>query len=86
MLARGEFGHNAAVFGVKFDLRGNDVGQDFSIAHNGDAGFIAGSFNSKQSHVEVQALKRGEAFNASPLQRSYFAATFAGCDFPVIWL
>jgi hypothetical protein len=45
MFARGKFGHNAAVFGMEFDLRGDGVGQDFSVTHDGGAGFVAGGFD-----------------------------------------
>jgi len=50
VFARGEFRHHAAVFRVQLDLRGDDVGQDFPVAHDGGAGFIAGSFEREQGH------------------------------------
>ena len=51
MLARGEFRHHPAIFSMQFDLRGNDVGQDFTIAHDRSAGFIAGSFDGEEGHI-----------------------------------
>src|SRR5260221_1355933 len=45
MFARGEFGNDSAIFGVQFSLRGNGIGQNLSIAHDGNAGLVAGSFN-----------------------------------------
>src|SRR5579885_532470 len=50
MLARGQFGHHAAVFGMKLNLRGDDVTQDAAVAHDSGAGFIAGSFNGQKGH------------------------------------
>ena len=50
MFARGEFGHNAAVFGMQLNLRRNGVRQDFSVTHNRGAGLVAGSFNGKKCH------------------------------------
>jgi hypothetical protein len=41
MLAGGELGDDAAVFGMELDLRGNHAGEDGAIADDGDAGFIA---------------------------------------------
>ena len=50
MFTGGEFGHHAAVFGVQFDLRGNSAGQNPAVAHDGGAGFVAGSFKGKNRH------------------------------------
>ena len=50
MFARGEFRHDAAVFGVELDLRGNDAGQNLAVANHRHAGFIAGSFDGEQRH------------------------------------
>jgi hypothetical protein len=51
MFAGGQFRHNAAVFGVQLDLRGDGAGQNPAVAHDGGAGFIAGSFKGQKSHV-----------------------------------
>ena len=59
MFARGQFRHDAAVFGVQFDLRGDGVGQDSSVAHDGGAGFVAGSFKGqKVMRAGVQLVAR----------------------------
>ena len=54
MFARGEFRHHAAVFGVQLNLRRNRVGQNFSVAHDGGAGFVAGSFNGQNGHGGIR--------------------------------
>ena len=87
MFAGGQFGHDAAVFGVQLDLRGNDAGQDPAVAHDGGAGFVAGSFKGQKSHVyrsDMPADRRinfettefSPAFCRKPLrpilQRSHF--------------
>lgn len=41
MLAGGELGDDAAVFGMELDLGRNHAGEDGAIADDGDAGFIA---------------------------------------------
>jgi hypothetical protein len=51
MFAGGQFRHDAAVFGVQLDLRGDGAGQNPAVAHDGGAGFIAGSFNGQESHA-----------------------------------
>jgi hypothetical protein len=51
MFAGGKFRHNAAVFGMHLDLRGDGAGQNLAIAHNRGAGFVAGSFKGQQGHV-----------------------------------
>ena len=56
MLARGEFRHDAAIFGVQFDLRGDDIGQNLAVAHDRGAGFVAGSFNGQQVMVAVKCV------------------------------
>ena len=51
MLARGDLRHNAAVFAVQRDLRGDAVRQDASsVLHNGDGGLVAGGLNGKDPH------------------------------------
>ena len=50
MFARGQFRHDAAVFGVQLDLRGNDIGQHPAVAHNRGAGFVARGFKGKDGH------------------------------------
>jgi hypothetical protein len=52
MFAGGQFRHNAAVFGVQLDLRGDGAGQNPAVAHDGGAGFVAGSFKGQNSHVD----------------------------------
>ena len=49
MFAGGEFRHDAAVFGVQLDLRGDGAGQNPAVAHDGGAGFVAGSFKGQES-------------------------------------
>ena len=56
MFASGEFGNYAAIFGVKFDLRGNNAGENDVVADDGDAGFIAGRFNRREQHARLTAL------------------------------
>jgi hypothetical protein len=51
MFAGGQFRHNAAVFGVQLDLRGDGAGQNPAVAHDRGAGFVAGSFKGQQDHV-----------------------------------
>ena len=50
VFAGGQFRHHPAVFGMKLDLRGDDVGQDFTVAHNRGAGLVAGSFEGEEGH------------------------------------
>src|SRR5687767_10891192 len=56
MLARRQFRNDAAVFRVKFDLRRNNVRQHRPIAHDSSAGFIAGSFEGEQRHLQCDDL------------------------------
>ena len=58
VLARGEFGHHAAVFGVQLDLRGNDVGQHDAFADHRDAGFVAGGFGGEEWHLRIRITGR----------------------------
>jgi hypothetical protein len=51
MFAGGKFRHDAAVFGVQLDLRGDGAGQNPAVAHDGGAGFITGTFKGKNRHV-----------------------------------
>jgi hypothetical protein len=51
MFAGGKFRHDTAIFGVQLDLRGDGAGQNPAVAHNGGAGFVAGSFKGKNRHV-----------------------------------
>lgn len=50
MLAGGEFGNDSTILGVESRLRGDDIGQDFAIANDGGAGFVAGSFDPENDH------------------------------------
>ena len=50
MLARREFRHDAAVFGVQLDLGGNDVRKHPAVVDHGGAGFVARSLESEQQH------------------------------------
>jgi hypothetical protein len=52
VFAGGKFRHDAAVFGVQLDLRGDGAGQNPAVAHDGGAGFVAGSFKGQKSHVD----------------------------------
>lgn len=56
MFARGEFGHHAAVFGMNLDLRGNGVGQNGAITHDGSAGFVTGCFDREDGHIGSQCI------------------------------
>lgn len=51
VFASGEFGNDAAIFGVHGDLRGDDAGEDGAITNDGDAGFIAGSLDRSEQHA-----------------------------------
>jgi hypothetical protein len=51
MFAGGQFRHDAAVFSVQLDLRGDGAGQNRAVAHDCGAGFIAGSFKGQQDHT-----------------------------------
>ena len=54
VLARGEFGDNAAVVGVERDLRRDDVGEDLAAAaHHRRGGLIAGTFNAENKAAAV---------------------------------
>ena len=50
MLARGQFGHDAAVLRVKPDLRRDDIGQHAAPAHDRGAGFVTGGLDGQQGH------------------------------------
>ena len=50
VFARGQFGNDAAVFGMQLNLRRNGVCQDFSVTHNRGARLVAGGFNGKECH------------------------------------
>lgn len=52
MFAGGEFGDDAAVFGVEGGLTGDDVGENGAVTDEGGAGFVAGGFEGE----EVQDL------------------------------
>ena len=56
MFAGGKFRHDAAVFGVQFDLRGDGAGQNPAVAHDRGAGFVAGSFKGQQGHGKLEGL------------------------------
>ncbi len=48
VLARGEFGHHAAVDGVHLHLRGDDVREHLGAgAHDGGCGLVAGAFDAE---------------------------------------
>ena len=64
MFAGGKFRHHATVFGVQLDLRGDGAGQDPAIAHDGGAGFVAGSFKGQQDHGKLEILQRFRRFIA----------------------
>jgi hypothetical protein len=51
MFAGGKFRHDAAVFGVQLDLRGDGAGQNPAVAHDRGAGFVAGGFKGQKSHA-----------------------------------
>ena len=56
MVARGEFGHNAAVSLVQIDLGMQGVGEQAALAVvDGDAGFIAGGFDAEDAHGGILA-------------------------------
>ncbi len=58
MFPRGEFRDDSAIFGVKRDLRGDDVGENPPLAHYGRAGFIARGFEREQcAHLAATALR-----------------------------
>ncbi len=48
VFTRGEFGHHAAVFGMKLDLGGDYVGEDAAVVDDGGAGFVAGGFEGEK--------------------------------------
>ena len=48
MLARGQLGHDASVFGMQLNLRRDNVGEDLAIAHDRGAGLVARSFDGKE--------------------------------------
>ena len=51
MLARGDLRHNAAVFTVQRNLRGDTVRQDTpSVLYDGNGSLVAGGFNGKDPH------------------------------------
>jgi len=56
MLARGQFGNNAAVFAVDVDLRGDDAGEDAAaVGDDSGGGFVTGGFDAEdQFFVRVQ--------------------------------
>jgi hypothetical protein len=57
-----QFRHHAAVFGVHGHLGMDPVGQQASLGiEHGQAGFIAGGFNAKDSHGLATGLS-GQAF------------------------
>src|SRR5579884_909307 len=58
MFSRGQFGHDAAVFRVQFDLGGDQAREDAAIANDGNAGFIARSFECKDGHSRMQRKHR----------------------------
>ena len=56
MFAGGQFWHDATIFCVQIDLRGDGAGQNPPVTHDGGTGFIAGSFKGqKLSHFLVRS-------------------------------
>src|ERR1017187_6114498 len=51
MFAGGKFRHHAAVFRMQLDLRRSRIGQNPAVAHDGGAGFVAGSFKGQKNHA-----------------------------------
>ncbi|MNZ97186.1 hypothetical protein D3C78_1164120 [compost metagenome] len=64
VVARGQLGHHAAIDPVQVDLTEQGVGQQAALAVvQGDAGFVAGSFQAQYSHWEVAPPCRDRSLN-----------------------
>jgi hypothetical protein len=86
MFAGGQFRHDAAVFRVQLDLRGNGAGQNPAVPHDRGAGFIAGSFKGQESHalnrLMIESLNRYNNLTVQRFNELYFAAILSGvCGF-----
>jgi len=57
--AGGDFGDDAAEFGVEVDLGRDDVGEDFAaVTDDGGGGFIAGGLYSENEHDDLTTKRR----------------------------
>ena len=85
MFARGEFGDDAAISRMQFDLAGNHVGQDLlARTHDGGRGFVAAAFDPEdqaapsrrhRSILKTSGSERRHGAPAAKMARScYFAA------------
>ena len=60
VFARGKFGHDAAVFAVNINLRGDDAGKNFAaVRDDGGSGFIARRFNTENANGHGFMLTQG---------------------------
>ena len=63
VVAAGQLGHDAAVFGVHGHLRVQAVGkQAVRAGIEGDAGFVAGRFDAEYQHFGLSAGRKKRAF------------------------
>src|SRR5262245_26744642 len=51
MFARGQFGDDAAVFGMQLNLRRDDVGENAAVLDYCRTGFVTRSFNPQDNHI-----------------------------------
>lgn len=60
MFARGEFGHDAAIFAVNVNLRGDHAGQDFAAVRDNRGGsFIARRLDAQDANAHSFMLAHG---------------------------
>src|SRR6266851_10364745 len=70
MIARGDFGNDAAVLLMLGNLRSYFARKEFTIAQNRDRGFIARSFEGKDRlHVVGAAVSAAQPLSRSPRRR-----------------
>src|SRR5579872_208997 len=56
MLTRGELGHDAAVFAMRLQLRGDDRGENpRAVLHDGSSGFITRGLDAENAHEKRPA-------------------------------
>ena len=61
MVTRSQLGHHATIFGMHGDLTIQGIGHQTALSVvDGDAGFVAGSLDAKNSHVAGSRLKEAE--------------------------